>query len=119
MLADCADAEGLSFPEPSAHARSELKELLPEIATVGNPLDYTTPLWGQEEALEKVLMRRWHPGMTLRLSYRITRLSRSAPTGTTIRLMLGPLSAQHRKPAFPPVCARAFRKILTTPPNPR
>ncbi|MEK9742481.1 MAG: acetate--CoA ligase family protein [Gammaproteobacteria bacterium] len=62
MLADCADAEGLSFPEPSAHARSELKELLPEIATVGNPLDYTTPLWGQEEALEKVFDAALAPG---------------------------------------------------------
>ena len=28
--------------------------MLPEIATISNPLDYTTPLWGQEATLNKV-----------------------------------------------------------------
>ena len=54
MLADCADEAGLHFPEPDALTRSRLTECLPDIATVGNPLDYTTPLWGQEEKLESV-----------------------------------------------------------------
>ena len=54
MLADSADEAGLHFPEPDALTRSRLTECLPDIATVGNPLDYTTPLWGQEEKLESV-----------------------------------------------------------------
>ncbi len=62
MLADCADAEGLVFPKPSVTAHDQLKALLPDIATVGNPLDYTTPLWGQEAALEKVFDAALSPG---------------------------------------------------------
>ena len=54
MLADSAEGTGVEFPEPSAAAQSDLTRLLPEIATISNPLDYTTPLWGQETALNKV-----------------------------------------------------------------
>jgi succinyl-CoA synthetase alpha subunit len=46
MLADRAEKIGLAFPPvpPSTHAK--LAALLPPIATVSNPLDYTTPIWG-------------------------------------------------------------------------
>ena len=47
MLADSAEGTDVVFPEPSAAAQSDLARLLPEIATISNPLDYTTPLWGQ------------------------------------------------------------------------
>lgn len=47
MLADHAEQIGLSFPEPNEDAQCALSELLPPIATVSNPLDYTTPIWGQ------------------------------------------------------------------------
>ena len=62
MLADCADQAGLVFPVPSSETRDRLRTLLPEIATVGNPLDYTTPLWGQEQALEAVFDAALAPG---------------------------------------------------------
>ncbi len=47
MLADHAETIGLNFPSFDQAARAELAALLPPIATVSNPLDYTTPIWGQ------------------------------------------------------------------------
>ncbi len=49
MLADHSETIGLSYPEFSEPDRVFLQDLLPDIATVSNPLDYTTPIWGQPE----------------------------------------------------------------------
>lgn len=49
MLADHAEGIGLEFPAIPADAAARLRPLLPSIATVSNPLDYTTPIWGQPE----------------------------------------------------------------------
>ena len=57
MLADHAEKIGLSFPAIEGADRAELKTLLPEIATVSNPLDYTTPIWGQAEYTYPVFSR--------------------------------------------------------------
>lgn len=57
MLADHAERIGLSFPAVEGAHRTELKALLPEIATVSNPLDYTTPIWGQGEHTYPVFSR--------------------------------------------------------------
>lgn len=46
MLADHAETIGLDFPIFDPPAVSQLTSLLPDIATVSNPLDYTTPIWG-------------------------------------------------------------------------
>ena len=54
MLADSGAPLGLSYPQPSHAVASHLKKQLPAIATVSNPLDYTTPLWGHEEPLVTV-----------------------------------------------------------------
>lgn len=54
MLADYGERHRLIFEQPTEPVRAALATRLPEIATVANPLDYTTPLWGQEEALERV-----------------------------------------------------------------
>ncbi len=54
MLADGAEPAGLMFTALSEQATDEIKDLLPPIAGVGNPLDYTTPLWGHEEPLRQV-----------------------------------------------------------------
>lgn len=48
MLADHAENIGLTFPKINAQDKADLTKLLPEIATVSNPLDYTTPIWGKE-----------------------------------------------------------------------
>ena len=55
MLADYAQDHGLTFAPPSREATVALEALLPEIATVSNPLDYTTPLWGNVEAVTEVV----------------------------------------------------------------
>ena len=62
MLADCAEDNNLVFDEPDENTKNNLKTLLPEIATVSNPLDYTTPLWGQEEKLKEVFLSALSPG---------------------------------------------------------
>lgn len=54
VLADAADSQGIELSELSAEAAAEIAGLLPPIATLANPLDYTTPLWGHEEPLAKV-----------------------------------------------------------------
>lgn len=49
MLADHGETIGLIYPTPDEKAHRKLTDLLPPIATVSNPLDYTTPIWGQPE----------------------------------------------------------------------
>jgi len=49
MLADHAETIGLDFPQPSEKTKAVLKDLLPGTATISNPLDYTTPIWGLAE----------------------------------------------------------------------
>ncbi len=49
MLADHAETIELDFPQPSATVAAKLRALLPDTATVSNPLDYTTPIWGLPE----------------------------------------------------------------------
>jgi len=49
MLADHAERVGLEIPQPSPGAAAVLRGLLPFTATVSNPLDYTTPIWGMPE----------------------------------------------------------------------
>ncbi len=46
MLADHAETIGLDFPAFDPPSAARLAALLPDIATVSNPLDYTTPIWG-------------------------------------------------------------------------
>ena len=46
MLADYAEKIDLSFLPVDPVQEIELAALLPKIATVSNPLDYTTPIWG-------------------------------------------------------------------------
>ena len=54
MLADHGEQIFLEFPAFDEAAQKTLRTLLPKIATVSNPLDYTTPIWGQPEITEKV-----------------------------------------------------------------
>ena len=49
MLADHAERVGLAFPLPPDEIATTLRQLLPQTATVSNPLDYTTPIWGMPE----------------------------------------------------------------------
>ncbi|MFQ3354496.1 MAG: acyl-CoA synthetase (NDP forming) [Paracoccaceae bacterium] len=49
MIADYSEKIGLNLPSFKTLAKGKLKKLLPSIATVSNPLDYTTPIWGSAE----------------------------------------------------------------------
>lgn len=49
VLADCGEAHGIAFPQPSRRVAARLRRLMPAIATVSNPLDCTTQLWGRPE----------------------------------------------------------------------
>ncbi|WP_394689513.1 acetate--CoA ligase family protein [Hoeflea sp.] len=49
LLADHSETIDLSYPQFDPEAKTTLQGLLPDIATVSNPLDYTTPIWGQPE----------------------------------------------------------------------
>ncbi len=46
MLADHAEKLNLSFGPPDSTMAERLRLQLPDTATVSNPLDYTTPIWG-------------------------------------------------------------------------
>lgn len=54
MLADYAERIGLSFPDYDLAQTQRLRERLPAIATVSNPLDYTTPIWGDADKTRPV-----------------------------------------------------------------
>lgn len=49
MLADHAETIGQTFPKVEEAQADRLRAVLPLIATVSNPLDYTTPIWGLPE----------------------------------------------------------------------
>jgi acyl-CoA synthetase (NDP forming) len=51
MVADAAAPIGIALPQPTAACAATLRELLPDFATVANPLDYNTSLWGDRDAL--------------------------------------------------------------------
>ena len=54
MLADQVQGLGLQFPPPSERTAERLAQCLPHTATVSNPLDYTTPIWGIPERVRPV-----------------------------------------------------------------
>ena len=49
MVADSAEELKLKLPGFSKIQKTSLKKVLPKIATISNPLDYTTPIWGIPE----------------------------------------------------------------------
>lgn len=51
LVADLAQDLGLSIPELPAEQATAIAGQLPAFATVANPLDYNTAIWGQPEAL--------------------------------------------------------------------
>ncbi len=54
MLADYAERLNLVFPPPDEQTAARLRAQLPATATVSNPLDYTTPIWGIPEKTQPV-----------------------------------------------------------------
>ena len=57
LLADSLDRHKLQLPDLTATQRGQLKQALPSFASISNPLDYNTSLWGQKDACVEVF---WH-----------------------------------------------------------
>ena len=53
--ADEAERLGVELPPLGAATRERLADLLPEAATIANPLDYTSMLWAQRERLAAIV----------------------------------------------------------------
>jgi acetyl-CoA synthetase len=53
--ADQCSQLGIPLPELAPATRTRLEELLPGTATAANPLDYTSLLWGQRDALAELI----------------------------------------------------------------
>ena len=54
MVADNAEELKLGLPAFSKSQKIALKKVLPKIATISNPLDYTKPIWGIPEKTRPV-----------------------------------------------------------------
>ncbi|MGH6719524.1 MAG: acetate--CoA ligase family protein, partial [Alphaproteobacteria bacterium] len=52
--ADLAGPAGVRLPQPNPRQTKDLRALLPDFATINNPLDYNTSLWGKEKELTDV-----------------------------------------------------------------
>jgi acetate---CoA ligase (ADP-forming) len=55
LAADECDRLGLTLPALAPDIAARLCELLPDAATVGNPLDYTALIWGEVETLRDII----------------------------------------------------------------
>lgn len=51
LIADYSEANQLDLPQPTDVQRENLEAVLPVFANVANPLDFTTAIWGDREAL--------------------------------------------------------------------
>ncbi len=55
IAADEADRLGVELPALAATTRERLAELLPEAATIANPLDYTSQIWAERDRLAAIV----------------------------------------------------------------
>ncbi|WP_342243457.1 acetate--CoA ligase family protein [Pseudomonas sp. OTU5201] len=55
LIADYAEANGLHLPKLDAGQYHALAQILPSYANIANPLDFTTAIWGNGDALERML----------------------------------------------------------------
>lgn len=55
LIADYAERNDLSLPKLDAGQINELAQVLPSYANLVNPLDFTTAIWGDGEALNRML----------------------------------------------------------------
>ena len=55
IAADLAQQEGIELPPLADETRRKLAEVLPDAATPGNPLDYTSLIWGESELLASIV----------------------------------------------------------------
>jgi acetyl-CoA synthetase len=56
LAADECERMGLALPALAPATADRLRELLPDAATVGNPLDYTALIWGEVDTLRDIVI---------------------------------------------------------------
>jgi len=56
LAADECERMGLALPALDPATAQRLRELLPDAATVGNPLDYTALIWGEVDRLRDIVI---------------------------------------------------------------
>jgi acyl-CoA synthetase (NDP forming) len=56
LAADECERMGIPLPAPAPATRERMRELLPEAATIANPLDYTALIWGDRERLRDLVV---------------------------------------------------------------
>jgi acetyl-CoA synthetase len=56
LAADECERLGLTLPPLAPATGARLRRLLPDAATVGNPLDYTAMIWGEAERLRDIVV---------------------------------------------------------------
>ena len=56
LAADYCARNGLDLPPLAPATATRLRELLPDAATVGNPLDYTALIWGEVDTLRDIVV---------------------------------------------------------------
>lgn len=56
LAADEAQQHDIELPEPGPATAARLREILPEAATIANPLDYTALVWGEAETLRDMVV---------------------------------------------------------------
>ena len=55
IAADEAERLGVALPPFEPATRDRLEELLPQAATIANPLDYTAMIWGDSDRLARII----------------------------------------------------------------
>ncbi|WP_372866688.1 acetate--CoA ligase family protein, partial [Pseudomonas sp.] len=111
LIADYAERNGLGLPPLDDKQRSELAEVLPSYANIVNPLDFTTAIWGESEALERMLdsvLRSPADAALLVLDYPDEASGERPQCDLLLELYCAAL-ARHGKPGF---VASAFPELL-------
>lgn len=111
LIADYAERNGLSLPPLDDKQRSELVQVLPNYANIVNPLDFTTAIWGDREALNAMLdsvLRSPADASLLVLDYPDEASGERAQCDLLLELYCAAL-ARHGKTGF---VASAFPELL-------
>lgn len=111
LIADYAERNGLGLPSLDDSQHSELAEVLPSYANIVNPLDFTTAIWGDSEALDRMLdsvLRSAADAALLVLDYPDEASGERPQCDLLLELYCAAL-ARHGKPGF---VASAFPELL-------
>ena len=103
LAADYCARNGLDLPPLAPATAERLRELLPDAATVGNPLDYTALIWGE---VETSCATSWPPWPRTPRSSRWWCCTTSPSESRARRLSRGPRCARASTPAPPPAPCR-------------